>query len=68
MERMKINAATASLKNGSCKQMIEIYQHSEQKNQISTLPFIPITSIRKNSGKNKMQKIMNDRLNQIGVF
>lgn len=55
---MKTNAAPARGINRACEQMIQINQHSEQKNQISFFPAVSEKEKGCEKRKNKMKKIM----------
>jgi len=55
MQRMKVNAAPAMLKNRYGQQMIKIHQHSNQENNIGLLPGLPEENKCDERRENKMQ-------------
>jgi hypothetical protein len=58
MQRVKLDAATISFKNRIGKEVIEINEHSSQKDEIYLLPFLPKENERYEQRKQEVKTVM----------
>ena len=62
MKRMKTDAASAGVEDGGGQQMVKIYQHGQQKDQVSSLPLRPVESVSYQCREDEVKEIVNDLL------
>jgi hypothetical protein len=59
---VKIDTATIRIKDGVGEQMVEIYEHRSEQNQIDLFPFASRKYQRQNERESKVKKVVNEKL------